>query len=67
MTLHEFGESLGGFAGDVVEARHAVDDVEREAEAVHAIEDDHVERRGSGALFDVAADMDVVVIVAAIR
>src|SRR5947209_1049011 len=66
-TLHRFGEALRRFACDVVKARHAADDIQRQAKAVHAIEDDHVERRGSGALFDVPADVDVVVIVAPIR
>ena len=29
VALHQFGEALGGFAGDVVEARDAIDDIKR--------------------------------------
>src|SRR3954453_2796662 len=41
VTLHQFGEALRRFAGDVVKTGHAADDVQRQAKAIHAIEDDH--------------------------
>src|ERR1700759_4781952 len=44
------------------EAGHPVDDVDDQAEAVQVVEHDHVERGGRGALFLVAADVQVVVV-----
>ena len=53
---------LADVSGAIREARHTVDDVDHEMEAVEVIEHDHVERRGGRPLFLVAADMQVVVI-----
>ena len=44
------------------EARHAVNDVDDEMEAVEIVEHHHVERRGRGAFLLVAADVEVGVV-----
>ncbi len=46
--------------------RHAVDHVHHQMKTVEFVEHCHVERRGDGALFLVAANVDIVVIGAAI-
>jgi hypothetical protein len=66
VALHELGEVLGSLISDALEARDATDDIEGQLKAIHAIEDDHVERCGGGALLDVAADMEIVVVAAAV-
>ena len=45
---------------------NAVNDVHYEVEAVQIVQHRHVERRGDGALFLVAANVDVVVVGAAV-
>ena len=40
----------------------AVDDVHHEVKAIQIIQHRHIERRGNGALFLVAADMDILVV-----
>ena len=48
--------------GFAAEAGDPVDDVHDEVVAVHVVDDEHVERRGRGALLLVAADVQVVVV-----
>ena len=67
VALHRFGKTLRGFIGDALQTRHAANGIEREPEAIHAIEHDHIERRGRRSLFDIAADVNVAVIAPAIR
>ena len=59
-------EPLLDVGADVLEAGDAVDDVDGEVEAVDLVEDGQFERGVDVALFLVAADVDVVVIVAAV-
>ena len=66
VALDGFAESLRGLIDDVAETRDARDSVQGQAEAIHAIEHGHVEGSGGGAFFDVAADVNVVVIAAAV-
>src|SRR5581483_4462759 len=49
------------------EARHAVDHVDDQVEAVEVVEHDHVERRGGRALLLVPAHVEVVVVGAPVR
>ena len=48
------------------ELRQAVDDIDDEVEAIHFVQDRHVEVGGDGPLFLVAADMDVGVTLSAV-
>ncbi len=59
----EFLFEIGGTGSELGEA---VDDVHGEVEAVEVVEDGHVEGGGDGAFFLVAADVEVVVVGAAI-
>jgi hypothetical protein len=52
--------------GPVAGLGNAVDDVHHEMEAVHVVQHGHVEGRGDGALLLVTADVDVLVIGAAV-
>ena len=52
--------------GDVAQARNAVDDVAGQVETVQIVEHGHIERRGGGAFFLIAADVQIVVIGAAV-
>src|SRR5271156_3960496 len=44
----------------IAQPRNAPYNVERELEAIEIVQDDHVERRGRGALVAVTTDVDVV-------
>ena len=66
VALNGGGKAFGGGIGKAFEARNAKDGIESKTEAIHAIENDHIKGSGGGALFDVAANVDIVVIVAAI-
>src|SRR3984893_9845769 len=46
----------------IAQPRNAPDSVECELEAIEIVQDDHVERRGRGALVAVAADVDIVMV-----
>jgi len=61
-VLHELAEPRGLGA----QSRHPVNHVLHEVEAVHLVHHHHVERGGGGAFLLVAADVDVVVAVAAV-
>ena len=50
-------------AADSLQTRHAVHHIARQVEAVDFVQHGHVERRGGGALFLVAANVQIVVIV----
>src|SRR5262249_28434715 len=54
-------DRLLGVSGARPELRHAVDDVAYEVEAIEIVQHAHIERRRGGALFLVAANVDVVV------
>ena len=54
-------DRLLGVGGPRPELRHAVDHVAHQVEAIEIVQHAHVERRRGGALFLVAAHMDVVV------
>ena len=49
-------------AGHALQARHAIDHVARQVEAVQVVQHGHVERRGGGAFFFVSAHVQIVVI-----
>src|SRR5947207_2540954 len=67
LVLDQFvAHLLLGVSGEVTELRHAVDHVAREMEAVEIVADDHVERCGRRPLLPVAANVDVVVVGAAV-
>ena len=53
------GHQLAHVPGARRQARHPVDHVHDQVEAVHVVEHHHVERRGGGALFLVAPHVDV--------
>src|SRR5271165_4636265 len=59
-------EAFFGVAADLLQARHAVDGVHRQAEAVNVVVDGQFKRRVDVALLLVTAHMHVVVIVAAV-
>ena len=52
--------------GAAAQAGHPVDDVHDQVEPVHVVHHHHVERRGGGAFLLVAADVEVVVVGAAV-
>src|SRR5215467_4363008 len=54
-------DRLLGVSGARPKLRHAVDDVAYEVEAIEIVQHAHIERRRGGALFLVAAHVDVVV------
>src|SRR5450759_979017 len=62
LVLHQ----LAYVTGPRGEARDSVDGGDHQMEAVQVVEHDHVERGGGRALFLVAADVDVVVAIAAV-
>ena len=66
MALDLFGVPLACVVELRCQTLDARDGVERELEAVDIVEHAHVEGRGGGAFFLVAADVKVVMIVAAI-
>ena len=49
------------------ELGHSVDHIDRQVESIEIVAHDHVERRGDGPLLLVAADVQVVVVRAAVR
>src|ERR1700751_1164183 len=53
-------DRLLGVSGPCAELGHAVDHIAHQVEAIEVVQYAHVERRGSGALFLVAAHVDVV-------
>src|ERR1700723_1413287 len=46
----------------IVQPRNTLDGVEGELETIEIVQDDHIERRGRGALVAVTADVDVVLV-----
>ena len=60
-------QRLFEISGGRTELRKTINDILCEVEAVHVVEDGHVERRGDGPFLLVAADVKTVVIGAAIR
>ena len=59
-------EELLEVCADPLQFGHAVHSVSGEMKAVEIVHDRHIERSGSGALFFVAANVQVVVIISAI-
>jgi hypothetical protein len=51
---------------DALQARDAVDNVARKMKSIQIVENGHIERRGCGSFFFVSADVEIVVIGAAI-
>src|ERR1700730_698019 len=66
VALADLVKALGGGVDQRPELGDTADDVEDQLEAIHAIEDGHVEGSRGGSLLDVTADVDVVVITPAI-
>ena len=58
---------LFGIRGDHPQLGDAVDDVPHEVETIQVVHHTHIERRGCGSFFFVAANVQVIVICAAIR
>src|SRR5271154_3466445 len=61
MVDEPVADFLLGVGGALAKLRHAVDDIADQMETVEVVDHAHVERRGRGSLFLVAAHMNVVV------
>ena len=59
-------DRLLGISGPRTKLRQAINHILHQVETVHLVEHDHIERRGGRAFFFVAADVEILVVRAAV-